>query len=74
MTDTCVVPANSRGGRILVHHGYRFVRKSKSKTQLRWICTVPTCCAFAYTNMFDVYDNDAPITGMFLVAGVKSGA
>jgi len=34
MNSTCVVPANSRGGRIFLNEGYRFVRKSKSKSAI----------------------------------------
>jgi len=64
MNSTCVVPANSRGERILLNEGYRFVRKSKSKSAIRWICTGTGCCAFVYTNIFDVHDDDAHITGM----------
>jgi hypothetical protein len=57
MDHTCVVPANSRGGRVLLHNGYRYTRKSKSCTQIRWICTENGCGAFVYTNFFDVFDN-----------------
>ena len=60
MNVTCVVPANSRGGRVLIRRGYRHVRKSQSKTEMRWICTAPGCGAFVYTNLFDVYDNGDP--------------
>lgn len=63
--STCVVPGNSRGGRILLHEGFRYSRKNKSKTQLRWICTVSGCGAYLYTDFFDVNDdNDPPIAGM----------
>lgn len=63
MNQTCIVPANSRGGRILLHDGFRYARKSKSATQIRWICTVYGCRAYAYTNLFDVDDNDPHIAG-----------
>jgi hypothetical protein len=65
---TCIVPANSRGGRILVHEGYEKVRKSTSASQMRWVCTVAGCSAYLYTDMFDVYDDGYPqITGLIEV-------
>lgn len=60
MDQTCIVPANSRGGRVLLHNGYRYVRKSKSKTEQRWVCTVTGCGAFVNTNLFDVMASDHP--------------
>jgi len=30
MDVTCVVPANSPGGRVLIRNGYRYMQKSKS--------------------------------------------
>lgn len=60
----CVVPANSRGGRVLIYDGYRFMRKSKSASNLRWTCTVSTCRAILYTNLFDIFDDSAVITGL----------
>lgn len=64
MDRTCVVPANSRGGRVLLHNGYRFLRKSKTRTQHRWICSVNGCGSILISNLFDVYDeNVRRITG-----------
>jgi FLYWCH zinc finger domain len=60
MDLTCVVPANSRGGRVLIRNGYRYMRKSTSNTHIRWICTVTGCGAFVYTHFFDVHDNGDP--------------
>jgi FLYWCH zinc finger domain len=64
---TCIVPANSRGGRVLVHDGYRYMRKGKSNTTLRWTCTESTCRAILHTNLLNVYDDNAVITGKFSV-------
>jgi FLYWCH zinc finger domain len=67
MNITCIVPANSRGGKVLVHDGYRFMRKGKSNSTLRWTCTESTCRAILHTNIFDVNDDNAVITGIFIV-------
>lgn len=58
-----IVPANRRGGRVLINDGYRFMRKSKSTVNLRWACTERTCSAILYTNLFDVFDDSAVIQG-----------
>jgi hypothetical protein len=64
-THTCIVPANSKGGRILLHEGFRYARKSASTSQMRWLCTAGGCSAYLYTDMFDVYDEGDPqITGL----------
>ena len=53
MDYTGLVPANSRGGTVLLHEGYRYRKKSQSKDQFRWICTVNGCYAYTFTNKFD---------------------
>lgn len=64
MNHTCVVPANSRGGRVLLHDGFRYAKKSVSSSNIRWMCTVRGCNAYLYTDLFDISDeNDPQITG-----------
>jgi hypothetical protein len=57
MNGTCIVPGNRRGGRILLHDGFRYARKSVSTSQMRWVCTEKGCGAYAYTDFFDVNDD-----------------
>lgn len=67
MNTTCIVPGNRRGGRILLHDGFRYARKSVSSTQIRWICTEKCCGAYVYTDFFDVYDDNNPhVSGNFI--------
>lgn len=60
-----VVPANSRGGVVLLHNGYRYVRNWKSNQKQVWRCTETGCGAYLHTNLFDVTDDSAAINGMY---------
>ena len=66
MDQTCVVPANSRGGKVLLNQGHRYLRKSTSTTQMRWICASQGCGAYLYTNFFDISDDQEVIVGEFI--------
>jgi FLYWCH zinc finger domain len=57
------VPANSRGGIVLLHEDYRYVRNWKSQHKQIWRCTETGCGAYLHTNLFDVADDNAAING-----------
>jgi len=59
---TCIVPANSRGGRVLVHDGFRYAKRNKSKSAIYWQCTTVSCRVNLHTNIFD-FDDDTTIRG-----------
>jgi len=65
MNQTCLVPANSRGGTILLHGHYRFRRKSVTASKYHWICTDTNCHSRLQTNCFDY--NAPNIIGTFKV-------
>ena len=63
MNKTCVVPANSRGGLVLIHDGYRYARRNTGKAKMYWQCTETSCGSYLHSNRFDVHDDDARIGG-----------
>lgn len=65
MTSTQVVPANSRGGVVLLHEDYRYVRNWQSTDKRIWRCTHTGCGAYLQSNLFDVFDDNAAIQGKF---------
>jgi len=65
MSIARVVPANSRGGSVLLHDDYRYVRNWKNRNKQVWRCTQAGCGAYVHTNLFDVAADNATINGMF---------
>ena len=63
MNNPCIVPANSRGGIVLLHNNYRYVRNWRSASKQIWRCTQTGCRAYLHTNVFDFTDNNAQING-----------
>jgi len=63
MSTTCVVPANRRGGSVLLHNNYRYVRNWKGRDKQTWRCTQTGCNTYVHTNLFDVGDENATING-----------
>lgn len=66
MNETKLVPANSRGGTVLVHNGFRYTRRNKTVNKVYWQCTFTACGAYLHTNQFDVND-DSSIQGSLLI-------
>jgi hypothetical protein len=64
MDHTCLVPANSRGGTVLLHQGYRYRRRNKTNHEVYWECTITGCGAFVHSNVFD--DDDLIISKYFI--------
>jgi FLYWCH zinc finger domain len=65
MNNPVVVPANRKGGHVLLYDEHRYVRNKKTKLNLLWRCTHTGCNAYLKTNLFDVTDKDAVILGNF---------
>jgi hypothetical protein len=63
MTSPVIVPANRKGGVVLLQNNYRFVRNRVRSAKITWRCTDKSCGAILQTNFFDVHDEDARITG-----------
>lgn len=66
MNNPVVVPANRRGGYVLINDLYRFVRNRTRQTKITWRCTEKFCGAILQTNYFDVKDEQATILGKIL--------
>lgn len=64
MTSPCVVPANRKGGFVLIVDKHRYVRNRQQKSNIIWRCTQPGCGSYLHTNLFDVSDFNASIRGM----------
>jgi len=58
-----VVPANSRGGIVLLADNFRYVRNRTSRVKIIWRCTTGGCGAYLHTNLFDVADDNPAING-----------
>jgi hypothetical protein len=63
MSDPVVVPANRRGGFVLVNNNYRYVRNRTRSANITWRCCKKCCGAILKTNFFDVTDETATILG-----------
>ena len=63
MANAQIVPANRRGGVILLNDNYRFVRNKKGRNNMIWRCTETGCGAYLHTNLFDINDDAAVING-----------
>ena len=63
INQPCIVPANRKGGVVLIHDNFRFVRNKKQKNNISWRCSKPTCSAYLQMNLFDVMDSNAVIQG-----------
>ena len=62
-----IVPANRKGGFVLVNDGFHYIRNRSIKTKIYWRCTHIGCRAFLDTNLFDVREEDPVIHGQFCV-------
>jgi len=65
MNRTLLVPANSRGGTVWIHNGFRYRRQSKNRSRFQWLCTNPGCSAYLTTDCFD-YKDEGNIVGRSL--------
>ncbi len=51
-----------RGGKILIHDGFRYQKNIATKDKIWWTCWRKTCRAPLSSNIFDVNDDNAVIT------------
>jgi len=51
--NTCLVPGDRRGGKVLIHNGFRYCKRSHTKSKVYWVCTSVTCNSRLQTNLFD---------------------
>jgi FLYWCH zinc finger domain len=52
-----LVPADRKGGKVLMSDGFRYRRKSRPSAKFHWICTDNACGARLSTISFD-YDRE----------------
>jgi FLYWCH zinc finger domain len=62
-----IVPGNRKGGFVLVHDGFRYIRNRSVKIKIHWRCTYKGCGSFLSTDLFDVRDEHAAIHGNFFI-------
>jgi hypothetical protein len=72
MSETCLVPANRKGGKVLISDGFRYRRKSANSRRFQWICTEAGCGAYLFTNCFDYEREDIVGKGTFMPITVGS--
>ena len=65
MNGCFLVPANRKGGKVLLNNGFRYRRRSTTYDKYHWVCMDGTCGARLQTNKFN-FDGTDNIVGMYL--------
>jgi hypothetical protein len=75
MASAVIVPANRKGGIVLLQNNFRYVRNRTRPSKITWRCTEKSCGAIMQTNHFDFQDVNATIKGekvVFIIMAPKS--
>lgn len=61
MNHTCICPASSRGGWVMIHNNYQYRRQKTTLEKMYWRCSVSNCPSTLHSAIFDLTNEDAEI-------------